>query len=346
MLLGKFSPPANLNELSPNGLEQWSTMLSDLFDQAAAGPPEDPTDSPRAQFFNPLKTEIADDEVVGSTFWTAFPKTVMLSTPVKRERWEKADADRALQDEYCEWAVERTADNKVRRVTFTCEVPEYWDAIAADSHDRLLALYRELAGPRVQLSDLIDQNGSYIRENVWNRGQGVPPVHMTQGSNTLGAAVELAAAATIVREINGRKLTSEQELIKCSRYGVRTRNSDPHIGASINELAREKAADVALADPLGLYLNDLMPAGFTTPDGTNAKTFWKVTRGEPGLAVRGVYEVPAEKGYVVGDITIEGEPVEFGGQLADFLSVKIIATACRIGKTAGKPFNVCRHDPQ
>ena len=61
MLLDKFSPPAHLDELSANGLERWSAMLSDLFDQAAAGNSEDPTDSPRAQFFNPLKTEIAED---------------------------------------------------------------------------------------------------------------------------------------------------------------------------------------------------------------------------------------------------------------------------------------------
>jgi hypothetical protein len=340
VLLDKFSPPAHLNELSANGLERWSAMLSELFDQAAAGNPEEPTDSPRAQFFNPLKTEIAADAVEQGVSWTAFPKTVTVNTPVRRARWETADADRGVQDEYCEWAVERTADNKVRRVTFTCEVPEYWDAIAADSHDRLLALYRELAGPDVQLPDLIDAKGNYIGENRWNRGQGVPPVHMTQGSNTLGAAVELAAAATIVREINGQQLTDEQELIKCSKYGVPTRNSDPHIGATINTLARQRD-DVTLANPPGLYLADFTPAGFQTPDGTDAKTFWKITRGEEGRAVRGVYEVPAEKGYVVGDITIADEPIEFGGQLADFLTIKIVGVACRIGQSKVKPFTVC-----
>jgi hypothetical protein len=343
MLLAKFAPPANLNELTPAGQESWNAKLSDMFDSAVAGNPEDATDSPRAQFFNPLKTDIADDAVEQSVSWTAFPHTITVETPSNRERWARADADRNVQDEYCEWAVERTPEGKVRRVTFTCETPEYWDAIAHDSHDKLLALYRELAGPQVQLQDLLDANGNYLHANEWNTGAGVPPIHMIQESNTLEAAVQLAAAATIVREINGRQLTAEQELIKCSKYGVARRNSDPHIGASINALAR-KRADVTLTDPPALYLDDFTAVGFKTPDGTDPKAFWSFTRGAGDRPVRGVYEVPADKGYVVGDITIDEDAIEFGGQLADFLSVKIIGTACRIGKSTGQPFTVCRGD--
>jgi hypothetical protein len=341
MLLPRFSPPAGLAELSSQGLEHWSATLSGIFDRAAEGDSSNPADSPRAQFFNPLKTEIGPDAVEESVFWVAFPRTVVVGTPVKRERWKKADADRDLQDEYCEWAAERTADGKVRRVTFTCEVPEYWGALAADSPDRLLALYRKLASPDVQMNDLFDGKGRYDPKNIWNSGPGVPPIHMIQDSNTLGAAVELAAAATIVRIIDGELLTSEQELIKCSGYGVPTRNSDPHIGATVNALAR-KRADVTLADPPGLYLNDFTPAGFKTPDGADPKGFWSFTRGRKERWVRGVYEVPPGKGYLVGDITIADQPIQFGGQLADFLSVKIVGSASRIGKSKGKPFTICK----
>jgi hypothetical protein len=313
-------------------------MLSGLFDQAAQGN-GDPTDSPRAQFYNPLTTDTAADAKEKEISWTAFPASV--SGPVDRDRWKAADAHRDKQDEYCEWAVKRNAQGKIERVTFTCEVPEYWNMLAEDDEKKLLALYRKLASPDVQPADLVDANERYDPNNKWNSGLEVAPVHMTQGSNTLSAAVELAAAGTIQRVINGRPLESNQELIKCSKFGVATRNSDPHIGATINEIARIQA-DITLADPPGLYLNDFTPSGFKTPDGADPRSYWRAVRGEPGRSLRAVYEVPLEKGYVVGDITIADQPIEFGGQIADFVSIKIVGVACRIGQSRGKPFTVCR----
>jgi hypothetical protein len=345
MKLSRFSPPGHLNELTADGLEQWSSDLSKWFDDAARGPTGNHADSPRAQFFNPVRTDIADDAKEASVFWFAFPRTVHVSTPVDHDRWDKADSDRGVQDEYCEWAVERNppTKGKIERVTFSSEVPEYWDLLAKDNPDRLLALYRELASPDVQIDHLLDRGGNYVRKNQWNSGPEVAPVHMTQRSNKLTAAIELAAAATIVRMEGEELLTSEQRLINCSNYGVNTRNSDPHIGASINELARDHHADVTLADPPGLYINDFTPAGFKTPDGTDARTYWNFTRGEKGRWVRGVYEVPREKGYVVGDITIAGQTIDFGAQLADFVSIKIVGLECRIEQSQVKPFTVCNN---
>lgn len=341
MPLAQFSAPGRLSELSAQGLTNWSAELSQMFDGAASGDTSNTTDSPRAQFFNPLKLDVAADAQEKGVFWTAFPGTVRGSAPVDRDRWSKADADRGVQDEYCEWAVKRSAQGKVERVTFTCEVPEYFAMLARGNPDHLLSLYRQLASPDVQMADLLDSSGNYNPTNHWNSASDVGPVHLTEASNSLGAAVELAAAATIVRVINGRPLTSEQELIKCSGYGVPTRNSDPHIGASVNELARMRA-DVTLADPPGLYINDFTPAGFVTPDGTDPHAFWSFQRGEQGRWMRGVYEVPAEKGYVVGDITVAGQPIEFGGQIGDFVSIKLVGLACRIGQSQAKPFTVCK----
>jgi hypothetical protein len=313
-----------------------------MFDAAAAGDARDPTDSPRAQFFNPLKTDTSADAKEETISWTAFPRTLLVTSSIDRDRWEKADSSRQVQDEYCEWLVERNTQGKIVRVTFTTEVPEYWETLADDSQDRLLALYRELVGPQVQLSELLDGGGQYNPRNRWNADGKGSIVHLIQGSNTVAAAVELAAAATIERVIDGQALTSEQKLIKCSGYGIPTRNSDPHIGASINALARMRA-DVTLADPPGLYINDdFTPAGWKTPDGTSPKAFWRWVRGEPRRRLRGVYEVPVEKGYVVGDISISGQPIEFGGQIADFVSIKIVGLACRIGASIGQPFTVCK----
>jgi hypothetical protein len=348
MPLSSITPPGRLDELSADGIQKWTEYVFGEIEKAMRGPEgnaKDKTDAPRAQFFNPLKTEIGEDAKEKPIFWTAFPK-VQRQNATDIMRWEAADATRHRQDEYCEWAVKRNGARKITRVTFTSEVPEYWEKLAEDNPAKVLALYRDLVGPQVQPGEIFSgPNGTYNRENIWNsdseNGPVNGPVHLIQDTNNLHAAVELAAAATNVRVIDGVPKTSEPELIKCGGFGIEARHSDPHIGAEINELARQKA-DVTLADPPGLYINDFTPAGWKTPDGTPAKTFWRYTRGEKDRRLRGIYEVPDEKGYTVGDIKILGEPIDTGAQIADFVSIKVIGLACRFGQSEAEPFTVCR----
>jgi hypothetical protein len=59
---------------------------------------------------------------------------------------------------------------------------------------------------------------------------------------------------------------------------------------------------VTIKNPVALYIDSLDASTWTTPDGTDAQTFWTITRGKPGFSLRAVYQVPKEKGYVVGDI--------------------------------------------
>jgi hypothetical protein len=49
--------------------------------------------------------------------------------------------------------------------------------------------------------------------------------------------------------------------------------------------------------------------------------YWRIVRGSPGAALRVEYEVPASEGFVVGDISIGGRPIRFGGQLAEHITV-------------------------
>lgn len=49
---------------------------------------------------------------------------IKLRHPSKVKRWEKADASRNVQDEYCEWSVRRDEKGNILSVTFTCEGPE------------------------------------------------------------------------------------------------------------------------------------------------------------------------------------------------------------------------------
>jgi hypothetical protein len=52
-----------------------------------------------------------------------------------------------------------------------------------------------------------------------------------QPANTLGAEVDLGALATVLRKRkDGTPITDSDELIKCSNYGNKDRNSDPTVG--------------------------------------------------------------------------------------------------------------------
>jgi len=341
VILDKFAPPGGLTDLNAAGLASWNMWLCKSVDTAIAGNTDMTNDSPRAQFYNPTKTDTAVDQQIAEVRWTAFPRRVAIKYGSDTQRWKKTDESRDRQDEYCEWSVtRRSSDNKISRVTFTCEGPEYWETLAATSPHTVLALYRQHVSPTASQSDLFDATGTYKHRNRWNRDSTNGAMHLVQENNTLGAEIELAAAATIVREINGRVLTGEQELINCSRYGAPQRNSDPHIGGVVNSLA-QRHADIALANPVGLYFDDLSTAGWAAPDGSDPKKFWSYTRGTEGHFVRAVYEVPSNESFVVGDITINGTPITFGGQVADYISMKLMAIACRFRMSTVAPMTAC-----
>ena len=130
---------------------------------------------------------------------------------------------------------------------------------------KVLSLYQTFVSPLVKLSDLFSPSGQYRPQNKWNRSTTQGAMHLIQAANTLGAEMNIAVRSTIIREINSVVLTSEDDLIACGQYGDPNRNSDPHIGAKVNELARQKA-DICIANPVALYIRDLSTNGWTTPD--------------------------------------------------------------------------------
>ena len=339
----QFDPPGFLNDLDVAGKRAWSDWISQQLDDARAS---DGTGSgvtnygPRLQFFNPLVTPPSADATEKDISWSAFPRIVELDSVSDKQRWRTADSSRDMQDEYCEWSIRRDPQTeKITRVTFTSEGPEYWKFLAAANPARLLALYQEHISTKVKMSDLV-RNGRYVARNRWNNSTTNGAMHLIQQNNTLGAEIELAAAATIVRLSGGQPITDVQELIQCGAYGQAERHSDPFIGASVNELARAKA-DVTLANPVGLYIAGLSVAGWQAPDGSNPMDYWKVTRGTEEKTLRAVYEVPAGKNFVVGDIRINNRPIEFGAQIADFITIKLTGLATRIGQSTVAPFDGC-----
>lgn len=340
----RFDPPGFLDDFSEAEKDEWSRIVSDWLDRARQGSPEE-NDGPRTQFFNPLTHPPGPDAQVAVIAWNAFPRQVRNSSLSDTQRWRRADADRNLQDEYCEWSVTRDpVTRKITSVTFTCEGPEYWEILASLNPDKVVALYHEFVSPAVRSEDLF-VNGRYNRQNRYNNTTTDGAMHLIQAANTLGAEIELGAAATIRRVRNGDEITGAQELILCSAYGAPGRNSDPFIGEQVNALARQKA-DITLNNPVGLYFHEFNPVGWTTPDGVDARSFWRFVRGVGEYPVRAVYEVPPERGYVVGDIKIAGRSIEFGAQIADFVTIKLEGLATRIGASAAQPFEGCKRAVQ
>jgi hypothetical protein len=342
MKLAKFDPPGHLDDFSDPQKQAWSAWISENLDQAARGfQDEYDNDGPRAQFYNPTKIDTADDRQSVDIAWIAFPKQVQAAAVSDRQRWRTADSSRDVQDEYCEWSVEREdATQKIVRVTFTCEGPEYWQYLAETTPEKVLDLYREFVSPKVEMDDLF-ADGRYRLRNRWNNSSTNGAMHLIQQNNTLAAEIELAGGSSVVRKIDGRVLTGEQELIRCGQYGAAGRNSDPHIGAVVNSVTRQRA-DVTLGNPVGLYFADLLTADWATPDGSDPKSYWRYVRGAAGTPVRAVYEVPTGHGFVVGDVRIGGRPIEYGAQIADFINMKLTGVGCRLDQSPVAPMTGCR----
>ena len=53
--------------------------------------------------------------------------------------------------------------------------------------------------------------------------------------------------------------------------------------------------------------------------------------------MRATYEVPAAEGFVVGDLLVGGRTVEFGGQIAEHVTMKVVGLACRAGSFSNVP---------
>lgn len=311
--LARFSTPARLPDPDPGA---WSARVQGIF--AAELDPGLP------QFYDPTKKSTPAGAAEPMISWAAFPATLRAQGVPQLERWKLADGDRGFQDEYCEWAVERNSARKVKRVTFTTELPEYYEHLNDNAEERLLELYEQFVGRKVPLRDLRNPDKSYRRENKWNTSRLGRLAHLMSGPNSLGAAVNLVARATVLRVKNGQLVTNQQELVRCGRLGEPLRNSDPQIASAVNVAASE-GNEITLADPPGLHLGRPLTAGMVTPDGFDAAKFWKIERGTPEHTLRARFEVPANRGYLVGDIEIGGRPIQFGGQIAERVQVWVSA---------------------
>jgi len=343
MSLPRHDPPGFVTDLTSDEDKQaWSDLISSFMLTENVSPSLTP------QFYDAAKVPEQNVLPAAKITWIGFPKQVKLAKPNDQARWKAADAQRNVQDEYLEWSVARDATTgKITRVVFCNEGPEYYEFLGQYQPDVLVSLYQTLnPGADIQKEDLfIGEN--YNPQNKWNNATTTGTIaHLIQPANTLGAELDLGARATVLRkDANGNLITDSDQLIKCSQYGNPNRNSDPTIGAAVNGLARQHAM-ITIQNPVGLYIDSVNWAVISPPVGhedDDPSTFWKWTRGVPGFYMRGEFEVPADKGYVLGDLTVNGNQLQYASQIADYIKVSLTGRACAAGVNV--PPRFCSEPP-
>lgn len=270
------------------------------------------------------------------------------------------------QDEYCEWFVARE-NGHIRRIYFTCEPPEYWEFMAQQDLTLVHELYKELLHDNsIPIDDLrwshdvykrgrngpviAYPRGHYNRWNVWNTEKGA--VHLTHWANTLGAEVQLASDGSlgwpVQPEAGGG--VDKYKLICCAGFGGVNRSSDPKIGGSVFDLARQ-GQSVALADPIGLYMQPFALPGLRDPEGNPiGDQCLKIVRQSPDgtRILRAEVATPTGATYGFEQCTLDGKPLLYGGQISRTITMSLYGVTKIIpGKSATKvqacPSTCCRY---
>jgi len=348
-----FDPTADLHDFDeiPGLRDAWGVNLNSIYDENINGA-KGAVSELRAwgasdsdlRFYNPLVMEVPTGAVHSDVTWSALPSryndqfhgdlTKVFDFLDSAQHDPQAPMLTRMQDEYCEWVIAKDQNGKITRVIFTSEPGEYYSflfnpppGINRDQSQALLVkLYQQATGvTTLTKNDLLNGAGEY---DYWNQWNNKACVHMQQPNNSLGAEVNIAARAAILRTRGGHLLTDAQDLIQCAQYGDGNRQSDPAIGAAVNAVAVDNRF-ITLENPVGLYMTSLDTTGWSTPDGTDAKTFWRVVRGSDvndptqNTIVRAEYAVPLDKGYTVSDIQIAGNPISHGGQIAAHITMRL-----------------------
>jgi hypothetical protein len=323
MPLARFDTPGSLRD-APAGssfYDQWHAFVNGEIG------PGTPGTGGVGEFYNPTTKDV---DLVGerALVWMGFPRRVMVQQERdnRREAFRLADeftiGDRRRQEEYLEWRAVKTG-GKITKVTFTTEVPEYWRTLFQAEPDVVVNLYQQLTGSSSIVKADLMSGGAYNKNNVWNTSKGLVHLTVDQLANTLNAALGLASGSATLGT-GGAHYRDNYELQQDTSQAPT--NADPRVTMDTNTLVRKNLA-VTARDPVGLYIAGWDDTGWTKPDGKPVGNYWRIIRGAPGAALRVEYEVPASEGFVVGDIRIGGRPVEFGGQIAEHLTVTIVGIA-------------------
>ena len=318
-LITRFDTPASIRDVEDTSpfYETWHEFIESSIE------PAEVIGENSGAFYNPA---VVDVEIVGEKMmvWMGFPRRVLLPNlrDDKETAYQQADVLRLdgshPQDEYFEWYVHKTGD-KISKVTFVTELRSYFEELWAVDRKAVVKIFHKHVSPSVIESDLENSDGSYNVFNRWNTEDGI--MHYTQSINTLGAAIGLAqdlrdASPPVMDNYDGEP-----------SFAKTTTSVDPRVNYDVHMLVR-KGLYVTFREPIGIYIIDWNNHGITQPNGKPAPpSWWKIRRGKPGMVLRLDYEVPESAGFLVGDLMIGGQKIEYGGQLAEHISVGLAGVA-------------------
>lgn len=332
MKVTKFDAPGSNGDFDGNPIlaGKWSDQMSGYFDQGEQNVAGKLPAGSAGQFYNPLKHGSAAPDLAPAVItWNGFPRRFLGAGPGVPPDFATAEGNVAAgqarpQDEYLEWHVFKNNAGKITSVQFTCEGYDYYEFLGKEAPDLLVSLYQKFISPTVKKSDLFF-GGKYQKLNRWNTKDGA--MHLTQDANNLFAEVILAAEATVRRkDSSGAEITSPIPLTNCAQFGDAARNSDPTIGSNVNALARQDRM-ITLQNPVGLYIDHIDDSAFRLPDGTTTAGWFQILRGSAGQTLRAVFAPPAGSAFTVSEVKIGGTPVQFGGQIAQKITMKLTGIA-------------------
>lgn len=274
---------------------------------------------------------------------------------------------RGWLDEYCEMGIKRNEANKIKRLHFTCENPEYYWTMWKIDPNKVLDIYQKTLGnTNIQLEDLYltDAQGNAVIDrttqlpaynpiNKWNSGTEMTTtsggaMHLTSPPNELSAEIVLAGGGAVLRSYNVEENADANTLICCSKYGRRFRHSDPHIGQNVYQAVQE-GLEVTLLNPVGLYLQEPLYQYFelpaNAPKGAKIQDCFKFVRGEVqnkedqlpypnNMILHMIMEVPEswDQSITLEDFKVFGQNIKYGSQVMETIKVQLAA--------AGKPASV------
>ena len=307
-MLERYAPPGNLVDDVDGDvdlLKAWSDAVSNLLKGAVDG----------VQYFDQT-VEDHGDLYPRQVPWITMP--AFLANGRKRsDALAEADARadiggrREHQPEYSEWFTHVDAQKRVVRVDVTTELPEYWEKfLSTVRKDKVVALYQHYVSPDADEASLFI-DGVYNPLNRFNSTDGA--MHMTFTINTAGAAFGVVGNAMPWRE-RGGIIVDMQE---CAEFSPAEENADPALMAQVNRLSREQRF-LTFADPPGIHILDLDLDGWHGPDGRPVT--WEdvvfETRGDPYVRLR----IEGRR-FALWECTIDGEPIEYGSQIAERITV-------------------------
>jgi len=371
----RYSPPADIDDLAARPtreafLNDWHDFIEGEFRANIEGL-KDPSDGNGVLFDTPIPeplffTEVDDPATSADAAipWNAFPLRIRRNFPNDPKRaWKDADVLGATdrfspngappvsrqfrrQDEYCEWHAYHDAAGRIERIVFTSDGPEYWIKLAAHDLDFVVDAYQRHVSPKVKKQDLVLTEdlafgrqrlpaGSYNPFNRWNTVDGV--MHLTHPANTLGAEINLAAQATILRvSTSGQRVTQVRSFACCSNFGDPNRSSDPNIGSMANLTAvpvgAHKPMSVTLANPVALYMARLAAGVLTDEDGNALDSWFTFVRGTTNHGLMAVLQPPPGSPIGLDKVQVGGIPLERGGQVAEHIEMVLYAKTADLGK--------------